>query len=224
MLKPTLLAPLVAAWLTPPPAAPPKNLTDDFTLQGSATVLDEQCLRLTPDAQWSSGSAWSKTALDLDEGFDVRVQLGFGDRDALGADGIVFVLSPQRQTGWRGEGMGFAGLRGALGIELDTYQNHRQGDPAEDHLALLVDGVTYHRGGEGHLVRLPNLEDGRRHDFRVTWTPKADVLRVSLDGKVVATYPGHVLRHVFDGDSVIYWGFTAGTGRKTNAHDVCFAR
>ena len=111
-------------------------------------------------------------------------------------------------------------MRGALGIEFDTYQNRRQGDPAADHLALLVNGHTYHGGAE--VVELPNLEDGRRHALSVTWAPKADVLTVSLDGETLARYPGRIVRQVFGGQSVVRWGLTAGTGRKTNRHDVCF--
>lgn len=224
MLKSSaLLVPLVVAWLTPAPVSKSPSVAD-FELYGSATVQGEDCVRLTPDEPWVSGAAWSKEALDLDEPFDVEVKLAFGNRDALGADGIVFVLTTDRRAGWRGEGMGFAGLSPSLGIELDTYQNRRQNDPAADHLALLVDGVPYHHGADAHVVQLPNLEDGARHALRVQWSPKANALTVSVDGEKKASYPGAILRRVFGADSMVHWGFTAGTGRKSNPHDVCFSK
>jgi hypothetical protein len=218
MLKNTLLASLLVAWIAPPPAADEKAV-ESFELHGAATALDAECVRLTPDAPWASGSAWSKTPLDLAEPFDLRMHLAFGETDALGADGIVFVLGPRRDTGWRGEGIGYAGLRDALGIEIDTYQNWRQGDPSADHLALLAHGHVGHRGSP--VVELPNLEDGQKHAFRVTWSPEADALKVFLDGELRATYPGAVVRGVLGEDATVSWGLTAGTGRKTNAHDVC---
>ena len=217
-IKPWIFLPLAAAWLVP--VADESNLEKDYAILGGAEVLDDRCVRLTPDARWASGSAWAKAPVNLDEPFDVEVSLRFGNKDGLGADGIVFVLTTSPRTGWRGEGIGFAGLRNAVGIELDTYQNRHRGDPAADHLALLLNGVV-HRNGS-HVVEVGNLEDGRAHALRVTWTPKAKTLAVALDGERVATFPGAAVRDRL-GAGPVYWGFTAATGRKTNAHDVCVA-
>ena len=219
MMKSILVAPLVvASFLTWPSTK--ERPVDGFELRGSASALDDDCIALTPDVRWASGSAWSKTPLDLDQPFDIRLGLGFGDKDQLGADGIVFALAGDRRTGYRGEGLGYAGLRGSIGLELDTYQNHRQGDPAADHLALLVDGSPYHHH-RSSVVPLPNLEDGRRHALRVVWSPSADTLEVFVDGTRAATYPGALVREVLGSASPVSWGLTAGTGRKTNAHVAC---
>ncbi|MEO1234054.1 MAG: L-type lectin-domain containing protein [Myxococcota bacterium] len=228
MLKPTLLAPLVIAWFTLSPPAKEQPV-DDFNLQGSASI-EGDCIRLTPDAPWARGAAWAKKTVDLGQDFEVDLNLSFGHRDALGADGIVFVLTTQPRLGWRGEGMGFAGQRASLGIEFDTYQNYRENDPAADHLALVTFGTVYHPEGEdpawnlpaSGIVELPNLEDGRRHPARIRWSAKADVLEVHVDGRLRATYPGALVRKVFGDQKVVSWGLTAATGRKTNAHDVCF--
>ena len=221
MLKNTLIASLAVAWISPP-TTKSESTVERFTLDGSAAVLGADCIRLTPDSTWKSGSAWSKTELNLDEPFDLEMNLVFGSKDELGSDGIVFVLSSAPGTGWRGEGIGFLGLRHALGIELDTYANRRQNDPSADHLALVVDGFVGHRGGYETPVELPNLEDGRPHRFRVAWSPIRGELRVFLDGKLRATYPGSIVREVLGEGAVVSWGLTAGTGRKSNAHDVCF--
>ena len=224
-----LRAPLLVAVVVPPILAasflftPEKNrhVVDAYEVRGVARVLDDKCVRLTPDAPWARGSVWAKETLDLSKPFDVTVSLRFGDRDALGADGIVFALSPTRATGWQGEGKGYAGLRGSVGIELDTYQNRRSGDPADDHLGLLLNGSPRHR--DFAPVSVPNLEDGRSHALRVEWAPSADELRVHLDGAHRANYPGAVVRHVLGSGSRVSWGLTSATGRKSNPHDVCFA-
>lgn len=219
-MKASLLAPLLIGSILPWPFAEDRSV-EGFELHGSASALDSGCVQLTPDVRWSSGSAWSRRPLDLGRPFDLSMRLFFGDRDALGADGIVFALTTNGGTGYRGEGLGYAGLRTSLGIELDTYQNRRQNDPTADHLALLINGVPYHRSQAG-LVELPNLEDGKQHAFRVTWAPDESELKVYLDGKHLATYPGWVVRRLFGSKASVSWGLTAATGRKTNAHVVCF--
>ena len=189
-----------------------QRVIDGYEMGGDARALNDECVRLTPDARWAEGSVWAKEMLDLSRPFEVTVDLRFGERDALGADGIVFALSPIRATGWRGEGMGYAGLRRSIGIELDTYQNWREGDPVEDHLGLLLNGSPYH--GDIAPVALPNLEDGRSHTLHVEWAPAADELRVHLDGVQRANYPGGTLRQVLDTDAKVSWGLTAGTGAR----------
>lgn len=221
MLK-HVLAPLFAAWFIPAPTAD-RPTAEDLQLRGSAERLDADCVRLTPDAPWASGSAWSKESIDLSEDFEVELDLGFGARDALGADGIVFVLAQQGQTGWRGEGMGFAGLRRSVGIEFDTYANRRQNDPQADHLALVLDGVPFHHPGTP-VMTVPNLEDGQRHRAKISWSAENDALSVELDGAQRATYPGPIVRATLEGAERVVWGLTAGTGRKSNAHDVCFPK
>ena len=219
VLVPVIVAPLVAASFLFM-SGDAERTVDGYEVRGTARVVDDDCVRLTPDAPWSAGAVWANDPLDLAMPFDVTVSLRFGNRDALGADGIVFALSPARETGWRGEGLGYAGLRGSVGIELDTYQNWREGDPAEDHLGLLLGGSPHHR--DFAPVALPNLEDGRAHTLRVEWAPATDTLSVYLDGEHRANYPGAVIREVLGSTAQVSWGLTAGTGRKTNPHDVCF--
>lgn len=216
-----MLAPLLLSWLGPAPT-PTTRPVDALSLMGTSAVLDARCIRLTPDAGWASGSAWSKATVDLSEPFSVEAQLRFGNKDELGADGIVFVLSDTPALGWRGEGLGVAGLQGSVGIEIDTYQNRHRGDPAADHLALVLNGVPYHAHDYGTPLALPNLEDGRLHSFEVNWDPKKDILTINLDRNHVASFSGQVLRNHLPEASRLHWGFTASTGRKTNAHDVCF--
>ncbi|MEL6760894.1 MAG: hypothetical protein AAFP04_10880, partial [Myxococcota bacterium] len=108
---------LVGTLLSPPAHA--QSSVNEFRLGGSAVVLDDECIRLTPDGPYTTGSAWFERPVDLSEPFEVRMSIVLGDKDREGADGIVFVFHPEMSTGFRGEGMGFSGLVPSLGIEFD---------------------------------------------------------------------------------------------------------
>ena len=204
------------------PAAWAQTSIEDFLLGGSASVVSEDCIRLTPDHPYVSGSAWFQNAIDLKQPFEMRLSLVLGTKDLEGADGIVFVFHPRMRTGFRGEGMGFAGLIPSLGIEFDTYRNDHLNDPMQDHLALMTDGRSYHGDG-GSLIELSNLEDGERHPLRITWSPDGQ-LNIYLDGSLKASYGADALRATFGEQSIVYWGMTAATGRLSNAQDVCIEK
>ncbi|MBX2802920.1 MAG: hypothetical protein KTR31_34880 [Myxococcales bacterium] len=192
----------------------------DFRLGGSAQVLDQECIRLTPDTQYVTGSAWFHKSLDLQSPFEMKLSVMLGAKDQEGADGIAFVFHPGMRTGFRGEGMGFGGLSPSIGIELDTYRNVHLSDPFADHLALRINGDAMHLTSDPTVVELPNLEDGRRHPLRIVWTPKGG-LKVYLDDALRASFPAELVRSTFGGETVVNWGMTAATGRLSNNQDVC---
>lgn len=221
---PRLCAGFVIAALFSSATADAQSSVHDFRLGGSARVLDEECIRLTPDQPYASGSAWLEDPVDLTRAFEVRLGVALGRKNEQGADGLVFVLHPAARTGWRGEGMGFAGLVPSIGLELDTYQNFHLGDPADDHLALMRDGQRSHGPAGLGVVPLENLEDGARHPLRIAWDPEIQRLTVSLDGRERASVAIDLVADVFGGQSTVYWGFTAGTGRLSNAQDICIEK
>ncbi|MEM6318421.1 MAG: L-type lectin-domain containing protein [Bacteroidota bacterium] len=196
----------------------------DFELGGSATKLNEQCIRLVPDLQYDSGSAWYKKAIDLNAPFEMEVCLVLGCKDEEGADGIVFVFTPFARTGFWGEGMGFAGLNPSLGIEFDTYQNYHLGDPAEDHIAIMGNGETHHAISLVKPVLLPNLENCERHPLQITWNPETQLLEIYLDYELQASYNRDLVNDIFRGNSGVYWGITSATGRLSNNHDICIKK
>ena len=128
----------------------------DFRLGAAATILNDECIRLTPDVPYTSGSAWYENPIDLSGPFEMVVCLVLGEKNVDGADGIAFVFHPTMRTGWRGEGMGFSGLSPSLGIEFDTYQNYHLADPEADHLAIMPKGQAYHGFSLLGPVNLPN--------------------------------------------------------------------
>ncbi len=195
---------------------------EDFKLSGTATKINEQCIRLVPDYQYVSGSAWYEKPIDLSVPFQMEVCLVFGEKDLDGADGIVFVFHPRVAiTGWRGEGMGFSGLRPSLGIEFDTYQNYHLADPEEDHIAVMANGQTHHYGGLVTPVAVGNLEDNQRHVLRIVWDPDQNLLQVFLDNNLQVAFNGDIVNGIFGGNPIVYWGVTAATGRLSNVHEIC---
>lgn len=206
------------------PALRAQSSVQDFKLGGSARILNDECIRLTPEGEYNSGSAWFQNAMDLEYPFELTVDLVLGNNDELGADGIVFVFTPTMQTGYRGEGMGFAGLYPSLGIEFDTYQNFHLGDPAADHLAIMPHGQPHHARSLVGPIELPNLEDGAKHPLTISWNPGNTRLTIELDGKVVASMQRDIVSDIFGGNSKVFWGATAATGRKINFQDVCIRK
>lgn len=198
---------------------------DDFQLGGAAQKINDLCIRLVPDFQYTAGSAWYKKPIDLSAPFEMEVCLVLGEKDLDGADGIVFVFHPNfARTGFRGEGMGFAGLIPSLGIEFDTYLNYHLYDPEDDHIAVMVNGQTYHGTKTFQPVTVPNLEDGGRHVMRITWDPQAKQLLIFLDGENKVVYDSDIVTNIFGGNSVVYWGVTAATGRLSNNHEICIKK
>ena len=195
----------------------------DFRLGSSATIISDECIRLTPDVPYVSGSAWYKKAIDLTSSFEMQICLVLGEKDEEGADGISFVFHPTMRTGFRGEGMGFGGLVPSLGLEFDTYQNFHLNDPEDDHLAVMTNGQTFHTLNSTPIL-LPNLEDGERHKLKITWEPETTELKIYLHDELQLTYKGDLIMQVFQGNSSVYWGITAATGRLSNYQDICIKK
>lgn len=201
-----------------------QSSVEEFKLGGSARILNDECIRLTPDVQFASGSAWYEKAIDLNQPFELTVCLVLGKRDELGADGIGFVFHPVMRTGYRGEGMGFAGLYPSLGIEFDTYQNYHLADPEGDHIAISVNGQPHHYASVVGPVEVNNLEDGNKHLLWIQWDPLDKELVIQLDGVERARMAEDIVTKIFQGNPSVYWGVTAATGRKMNFHDICIKK
>ena len=196
---------------------------EDFSMHGDTYLTSEQCFRLTEAEDYASGSIWFRRPISLLKKYSVELTIVLGCNDDLGADGMVFVMTSQpNRTGWRGEGMGFAGLNPSLGVEIDTYENYRLNDPEEDHLAILVNGRVGHYFAETQPVTIPNIEDCSRHKLGIYWDPVLQKLSVEIDRQEIVAFRWNIIQDIFEGNDIIHWGITAGTGRKNNIHEVCF--
>lgn len=198
---------------------------EDFVASGTAFFNGSGCYSLTTATQWISGSIWYKTAIDLHQPFDMELKLFLGCENQWGADGMVLVFHPYLgRQGYRGEGIGFAGLYPSLGLEIDTYRNGHLEDPYDDHVALMANGRPHHALSLAGPNRIPNLEDCQDHKVRVQWQPSARRLTLLIDGRQVLSYTGDIIKEIFNGNSKVFWGVTAATGRYVNRHEICFEK
>ena len=196
---------------------------EDFTMSGDTYLTEEECFRLTEEEDYSSGSIWYKKPISLLEPFSIRLSIMVGCQDAVGADGMVFAMTPKaNRVGFRGEGIGFSGLVPSVGIEIDTWLNEHLNDPIEDHIAVMLNGRVGHWNDLAGPVKLPNIEDCNRHGFYVNWNPGSQTLSVQIDGAEVISASYDLVNKVFGGNPYVYWGVTAATGRYNNIHEVCF--
>lgn len=207
----------------------PILLLGQFFLNGDAIVTNDSCYQLTYETDFSSGSIWNETKINLNQSFDVIMQVYLGCKDGNGADGIVFGFQPvSTSIGMAGGGIGFENIVPSLGIEIDTWQNNGFSDPSYDHLAIIQNGNLNH-GSSGTLAgpiqanaTNPNIENCNFHDLRVTWDANNNTLDVYFDCELRLSYTGNIVDDIFNGDPEVFWGFTSATGGANNIHSICF--
>lgn len=198
---------------------------DDFDLAGDTYRTEYNCYRLTEERNYSTGSIWYKTPIDITQPFSIELSVLLGCKDEAGADGMVFVFTGGRyRVGYTGEGIGFAGLRPSVGIELDTWLNEHLNDPIEDHIAIMANGRVGHYNDLAGPLPIPNIEDCKQHRLAVRWDPVEDMLSVEIDYEEVISAEVDLVQDIFNGQEEIFWGVTAATGRYNNYHEVCFDR
>ena len=207
---------------------PNSSVSTIFKLNGSASQLATNEIRLTPDAGSQSGNAWSYGKVDFAKSFTISYSAYFGTKDAAGADGIatVFHNSPLgvNATGGGGIGIGARGIANGIVLEIDTFNNGTGvGDIANDHGQIWV---SSNQSGAGLLTTatdLGNVEDGAYHNIVVKWNVDTQTLSYTLDGINAGTYtfPQNTpITSYFGGVSKVYFGYTASTGGYSNDQRV----
>jgi len=201
-----------------------------FILNGTATQVNDSCWALTPAENFKVGSIWNEVKVNLNESFQVLMQLNLGNLDGNGADGIMFGFQPvSTSVGQAGEGIGFGGVAPSIGIEFDTWQNNNLADPVFDHIAIIKNGVLNHSspnnlaGPVQASQQSGNIEDGNWHQLRVNWDAGKNTLEVWFDCSKRLSYTGDIVNEVFGGDPLVFWGFTSATGGAVNVHQVCLS-
>jgi gliding motility-associated-like protein len=202
-----------------------------FFVNGNAMATNDSCYQLTPAVNWQVGSIWNGDLIDLNQSFDVAVDLFLGCKDLEGADGMVFGLQPiSTSIGTSGGDLGFGEVMPSLGVEFDTYQNIDYEDPVFDHITIIRDGILRHNTPQGSLagpvqanVSQANVEDCAFHAMLVSWDADQQTLSVFFDCELRLTYTGDIINDVFNGDPLVYWGFTSATGGLNNIHEICFS-
>ena len=199
------------------------TLAQPFTPYGSASSLGAGlCYTLTPNAPGQGGSIMSTITVNLNQPWTFTALMAFGSADAGGADGIVFVLTPNPGLGFPGGGIGFAGITPSIGIEFDTYSNPEYSDPVADHMAIMSNGNVVHAppGQLSGPVSMVNIENGLTHCCTVTWNPATQTLSCWFDGYFIS-YTGDIVNNLFGGNPIVHYGFTSATGLAFNGHSIC---
>ena len=200
-----------------------------YFLNGSAQSIGDDCYQLTQTSTNQNGTVWYGNQINLTEPFDLQFTMNFGTLDANGADGICFVLQTvgTAAIGQSGGGMGYLNFGTSLGIEFDTWQNAEYGDPTYDHIAIEKNGDINHNGiGNiaGPVQADPldvNIEDGENHVARIVWNPSDHILHVYFDCVFRLSGEVDLINEIFNGQELVYWGFTAATGGSWNDQTVC---
>ncbi|GAB4425835.1 MAG: hypothetical protein OHK0039_43680 [Bacteroidia bacterium] len=203
------------------------GLRAQYITNGSA-VATGSCFRLTPADYFQSGSTWYANMVDISQPFDLYINIFLGCLDANGADGMAFVLQPiSTSIGTAGEGLGYEGVVPSFVLEFDTWQNVNRNDPAYDHLAIQVNGVVTHytpqnlAGPTPILPGVGNAEDCMEHALHVTWNPDSQIFRAYVDCNLRISYTGDIINNIFNGNPMVFWGFTSATGGSINEHRFC---
>jgi len=201
----------------------PELTRNRWTFGGSAK-WEANKIVLTPDESGMLGAAWFGTELDLAGDFDLQFRVNLGSMDEEGADGVAFVLTPEATSLEPGQGLGYTGIAPSVAVEIDTYPNDGNhlgddfGDPLDDHLAIDVDGSANHDESGLPVVDIGNIEDGREHNFRVTWTAAEHILRVYWDNveDPILDFSADIVHDYLDGSDKVRFGFTGSTGAFAN--------
>ena len=200
------------------------NIIGQFILNGSALHSGNGDYLLTPAQGAKVGSIWFEEKVSLEESFELNFELNFGNKDN-GADGIAFCLQPLNTSiGVSGGGLGVQGVNPSFFVEFDTYRNG--GDPSYDHLALQKNGNVQNTGTNNlfpatHIkAGQNNIENGQWYPMRAIWNTETKRFQLFVDCNLRIDYTGDIVNEIFNGDPMVFWGFTASTGGANNEHRV----
>jgi len=202
-----------------------------YILNGGASQESCNCYTLTQDVNNTSGTIWNKNQVSLLNSFDYVFDVNLGCKDANGADGIGFILQTRgTNLGSTGQGIGFAGIKPSVGVIIDTFQNPDENDPASDHVAIQINGISDHADPLGNLAGPvnavkdeSNIEDCQWHLFRIQWDAGTHTMIVSVDKQERLRLTYDFLNNVFGGNPMVYWGFAGSTGGYSNLQQFCAA-
>ncbi len=190
---------------------------------GDAKNQGNNCYLVTPDLNEKSGAIWYDNIIDFSSNFEIVFDAYFGTHDANGADGmaLVFKTNATPELGDLGGGLGYGGIRSSLAVEFDTWQNTDLNDPVEDHIGLMINGVSMHNSSLP-LVKLPNLENGNTYEIKFTWNAATQMIVIRMDCVEIITYVDDIVTRALKGNTKAYFGFTGSTGGAKNEQRICF--
>jgi uncharacterized protein (DUF2141 family) len=199
-----------------------------FTLNGDASFdgATDTIILTSESPVNQSGSAWNCSFASLLHPMVIDVDLFFGTNDPTGADGIGFVLQQTSSSVTSaGSGLGFGGINPSFAVEFDTYINVEDAPATFDHMAFEKNGDINHSTANNLLSPVSigsggNVEDGQWHNAVFYWDPSINEFKVEFDGVNIGSITYDITNTIFAGNSIVYWGFTGGTGSFTNNQKI----
>src|SRR5690606_27147035 len=99
--------------------------------------------------------------------------------------------------------------------------------PVYDHITIHRDGIINHRENKdlaGPVMALAsneNIEDCNWHILTIVWDVNTLTLSASIDGVKRVEAEVDLVNEIFNGDPMVFWGFTAATGGEKNHQRFC---
>ena len=196
--------------------------TEDLTLLGHTSIQDD-FLRLTPNEANLAGACWlKKEKIDLSRGFETEFEFRVIEKSANNGvgDGFAFVIQNDKEAalGATGDGLGYQGIKNALVLEFDTY-NNKEGSANHIDIAYYEEGrSSFKRHATVHAI--PELTDGKPHFARIHY--KDGFLTLYLDSYIFPVLSSKLdIGKIIGGEDSKAWiGFTAATSEASACHDL----
>lgn len=218
-----------------PPATPSTEPAGTPNPAGPSPSGVSNVLRLTPDAAFTTGSAWFNTQQPVSTPFSTTFtfQLSGSVRGSSGpADGIAFVIqnSGTSALGMDGCGIGFGdapdgsctpatgGIPNSLAVELDSYKNGDISDVSNSHVAVQSCGTGANsvdascRLDDINLLGLLspiNIADGAVHTVTISYVLQASSTQTAC---IVESVAGPCLDVNLDGKDLFPSGISVNLG------------
>lgn len=171
----------------------------------------------------NKGSVFLTRQIDLSKSFNTSFTMDM--IDGLGEDGGAFVFQSDPIEGSDGlYGLGINSAYHSAAVTFDAVHNTDQNDPLYDHISIQVHGDLDHSSAnnlagpvsmEPYYATDPFGVTTFRHLITVDWNAAAKKLSVFIDGAVVLSTTNDLVQNVFNGNPMVYWGFSGSNTQLT---------
>lgn len=204
-----------------------------FTLQGSASVINQNTYQLTPDSNNRAGLITSLYPLNLTENFEINFEIFLGTKNGNGADGIAFMLNKACTPVLTiGQNIGVGGTPNSLITEFDTHFNFAANfDIIDHHITIFKNGFLNQTNQVMDVVTSPVcakdncfvIDDGVWHSVKIKWdflSSSSQRLSVYFNNSLRVTSTRNHIAESFSNDPNVFYSFGSATGGKSNLHQV----
>ncbi|WP_165005015.1 MULTISPECIES: immunoglobulin-like domain-containing protein [unclassified Enterococcus] len=200
------------------------DIKDLFSINGHATQLNQNTVRLTPNSTYRAGSITGIKSLDMRGDFVLDIDVNLG-ADRSGADGIAvaFHQSGIGTVGRYGGGLGILGLRKGVGFEVDTFADAPEDrDPSFGHTNIsdAHAGFVFTNRNSSYLTAATPMQSisGPLNQFQkliIKWDSTANKFTASYEGKT-----WELTNPPINKNELYYFTIAAATGARRNEHTV----